>query len=50
MADVTESDAVAALTALGLQKDRRQSAKVTLRTPLPPPDASSGVSSDVMWV
>ncbi|WP_370666115.1 hypothetical protein [Streptomyces sp. IBSBF 2507] len=50
VADITESDAVAALTALGLQKDRRQPAKETLRTPLPPPGAPSDVSSDVEWV
>ncbi|EYT81054.1 hypothetical protein CF54_21800 [Streptomyces sp. Tu 6176] len=50
VADVTESDAVAVLTALGLQKDRRQPAKKAPRTPLPPPGALSGVSSDVEWV
>ncbi|MFH9732750.1 hypothetical protein [Streptomyces sp. NPDC017260] len=50
VADVTESDAVAVLTALGLQKDRRQSAKKALRTPLPPLGASSDVSLDVEWV
>ncbi|MFA3872473.1 hypothetical protein ABS735_02040 [Streptomyces sp. MMCC 100] len=50
VADVTESDALAALTALGLQKDRRQPAKKALRTPLPPTDASSDVSADVEWV
>ncbi|MGW4546048.1 hypothetical protein ACWEN4_06650 [Streptomyces violaceorubidus] len=49
-ADITESDAVAALTALGLQKDRRQPTKKALRTPLPPPGDSSGVSSNVEWV
>jgi hypothetical protein len=36
VADVTESDAVAVLTVLGLQKDRRQPAQKALRTPLPP--------------
>ncbi|MFE0202008.1 hypothetical protein [Streptomyces sp. NPDC058985] len=50
VADITESDAVAALTALGLQKDRRQPAKKTLRTPLPPLGPPSDVSSDVEWV
>ncbi|RSN51875.1 hypothetical protein DMH12_20905 [Streptomyces sp. WAC 04229] len=50
VADITESDAVAVLTALGLQKDRRQPAKETRRTPLPPPGAPSDVSSDVEWV
>ncbi|XVV35171.1 hypothetical protein ACQPXT_14570 [Streptomyces sp. CA-100214] len=50
VADSTESDAVAALIALGLQKDRRQPAKGTLRTPLPLPGAPSDVSLDVEWV
>ncbi|MEU4143625.1 hypothetical protein [Streptomyces parvulus] len=50
VADVTESDAVAVLTSLGLQRDRRQPEKKALRTPLPAPGASSGVSSDVEWV
>ncbi|BDE39381.1 hypothetical protein ACN6LC_002786 [Streptomyces violaceoruber] len=50
VADVTESDAVAVLTALGLQKDRRQPAKKAPRTPLPPPAVPSDVSSDVEWV
>ncbi|AXL88629.1 hypothetical protein C4J65_10010 [Streptomyces sp. CB09001] len=50
VADITESDAVAVLTALGLQKDRRQPAKKALRTPLPPLGAPSDVSLDVEWV
>ncbi|MFG3245351.1 hypothetical protein [Streptomyces sp. NPDC048187] len=50
VADVTESDAVAALTALGLQKDRRRPAKKAPRTPLPPPAVPSDVSSNVEWV
>ncbi|GHI95707.1 hypothetical protein [Streptomyces olivaceus] len=50
VADITESDAVAALAALGLQKDRRQPAKKAPTTPLPPLGTTSGVSSDVEWV
>ncbi|MFF4470857.1 hypothetical protein ACFYZ3_14970 [Streptomyces sp. NPDC001599] len=50
MADITEADAVAALTSLGLQKHRHQPVQKALRTPLPPPGASSDVSSDVEWV
>ncbi|AQS69624.1 hypothetical protein B1H29_24465 [Streptomyces pactum] len=50
VADVTESDAVTVLTSLGFQQDRRQPAKETLRTPLPPPGAPSDVSLDVEWV
>ncbi|WP_329470817.1 hypothetical protein OIE75_12375 [Streptomyces sp. NBC_01723] len=49
VADVTESNVVAVLTSLGLQRDR-QPAKKALRTPLPPPGAPSGVSSNVEWV
>ncbi|MFG2321328.1 hypothetical protein [Streptomyces sp. NPDC048568] len=49
VADVTESNAVAVLTSLGFQRDR-QPAKKALRTPLPPPGAPSGVSSNVEWV
>ncbi|MFG3133024.1 hypothetical protein ACGFZU_35665 [Streptomyces tendae] len=50
VADVTESDAVAALTALGLQQDRRQPAQKAPRTPLPSPGVPFDVSSDVEWV
>ncbi|MET9358674.1 hypothetical protein ABZY14_38075 [Streptomyces sp. NPDC006617] len=50
VADVTESDAVAVLSVLGLQKDRRQSAKKVLRTPLPPPGGSERIQSEVEWV
>ncbi len=49
LADVTESEAAMVLSSLGLQQDKRQPAKEALRTPLPPPGAPSGVSSDVEW-
>ncbi|WP_159329526.1 hypothetical protein [Streptomyces tendae] len=50
VADITESDAVAALTSLGLEKDRRQPVQKALRTPPPPLGAPSDVSLDVEWV
>jgi hypothetical protein len=50
VAEVTEEEAAALLSALGVQRAPEQRAQVASRTPLPRPGSSSSVHSEVEWV
>jgi hypothetical protein len=50
VAEVTEEEAAALLSALGMQRERGRSAQAVPTTPLPGPAGSSGVHSEVEWV
>ncbi|WP_120052301.1 hypothetical protein [Streptomyces griseorubiginosus] len=50
LAGVNEGDVAAALTALGVDGGRQGLVRETPRTPLPPPQGSTAVDSEVEWV
>ncbi|MFE0359977.1 hypothetical protein [Streptomyces griseoaurantiacus] len=50
VAEVTEEEAAALLSALGVRREKGRSAQALPTTPLPGPASSSGVRSEVEWV
>ncbi|MBT3153432.1 hypothetical protein HTV45_21615 [Streptomyces sp. CHD11] len=50
VAEVTEEEAAALLSALGMQRERERPAQVLSTTPLPEPASSPSVHSEVEWV
>ncbi|WP_405465829.1 hypothetical protein OG783_21930 [Streptomyces jietaisiensis] len=50
VAEVTEEEAAALLSALGMQRGRERLAQALPATPLPGPASSPGVHSEVEWV
>ncbi|WP_040893426.1 hypothetical protein [Streptomyces griseoaurantiacus] len=50
VAEITEEEAAALLSALGVRREQDRSVQAPPTTPLPGPASSSGVHSEVEWV